>query len=164
MKFVLTCLLLLTTTFCSFKNSNTKLNLEIKTVFKSVYENGNYLIELKLINKSSIPTQFFTMSCTTGGNLVYDTLYFKPVINKCAGNFLVPITLNPYQEFSFTFLFKPIKQSEFLKIGWVLLNDENVPDVSLYKDVLAKSKIYSQNIIWAPTINLNGSGQPFEIK
>jgi hypothetical protein len=105
------------------------------------------------------------MSCATGSNLVYDTMYFRPVINKCAGNFLVPIILNPFQEFSFTFLLQPInKQYESLKIGWVLLNEENVPDVTNYGDVLFKSKKTSKNIIWAPTINLNGNGQPFEVK
>jgi hypothetical protein len=172
MKFTSILLLASTLSFCSSKNSHLEEKLIIQTFVKGVYdvprdENGSrfFLIGLKLINISEGPIQFLTMTCTTGSNLVFDSKQLEPVVNNCASNYPIPVTLNPKQEFNFTFLLKaPSPYSGKVKIGWVLLTRENTHSASEYFDYLYKFRKNLENVIWADPIELNCCGfKQFEI-
>jgi hypothetical protein len=106
------------------------------------------------------------MTCTTVSNVVFDSNQVEPVVNNCASNFPVPITLNPKQEFDFTFLLKAVDSyPDRLKIGWVLLTKENTHSVSEYHDYLYKFRENLENLIWANPIKLDCCGfKQFEIK
>jgi hypothetical protein len=171
MKFIYILLFASSLCVCSSKNSNLEQKLRIDTFVKGVYDrniNGVkiYLVGLKLINISDTPVEFLTMSCTTGSNIVLNTSQLEPVVNNCASNYPVPITLNPKQEFDFVFLLKATdSHPNSIKIGWVLLTKQNTPNVDKFLDSLYKFRENLENIIWAKPIELNCCAfSQFEIK
>jgi hypothetical protein len=173
MKFTYILLLASTFCFCSSKNSHLEEKIKIETFVKGVYEVPRdssgftfFLIGLKLKNISDSPIEFLTMKCTTCSNVVFNSNKVELVINNCASNYPIPITLNPKQEFDFTFLLKAVDSyPNKLKIGWVILTEQNIPSVSEYFDNLAHFRKNLENVIWADPIELYCCAfKQFEIK
>ena len=168
-------ILFLASTFCFCGSTNSRLEekLKIETFIKGVYDvprdgTGNtfFMIGLKLKNISDSTVEFLTMTCTTGSNLVFDSNQVEPVINNCASNYPTPIVLKQNQEFDFTFLLKADKSyPDKLRIGWIILTEENTHSADEYFDYLHKFRENLENVIWAHPIELYCCAfNQFEIK
>jgi hypothetical protein len=173
MKFPYFVLLASTFCFCGSSNSHLEEKLKIETFVKGVYDVPRdstgytfFMIGLKLKNISDTPVEFLTMSCTTGSNLVFDSKRLVPVINNCASNYPVPIVLKPEQEFDFTFLLQAVDSyPDELKIGWIILTEENTHSVDQYFDYLEEFREKLENVIWSNPIHLYCCAfNQFEIK
>jgi hypothetical protein len=159
--------------FCDSAKSQLEEKLKIATFVKGVYDvprdsSGKrfFMIGLKLKNISGTQVEFLTMTCTTGSNVIFDSDKLEIVANNCAGNYITPVTLEPDQEFDFTFLLKAVDSyPDKLKIGWILLTKENTHSVDLYFDYLSEFREKLKNIIWANPIELYCCAfKQFEIK
>ena len=172
MKFVCASLLVLTFSFCSGKNPTPENKLQIETTLKGVFNipfNGTtrcYLIGLKLVNGSDSPIEFLTMTCSTVGNLVFNSNAVQKIIGNCAGNHLTTIKLNPKQEFSFNFILQSSEPyPDYLKIGWIIMTYENSHSPMEYSKYLEIYREKLENILWAPPLELGCcGGQPYEIE
>jgi hypothetical protein len=144
----------------SSPKSNLQEGLKVKTFVKGVFNVSNektlFMIGLKLKNISNTSIEFWTMTCTTVGNIVFDSDKLELVVNNCASNFPRPVILKPEQEFDFTFLIKASDSyPKKIKIGWIILNKENTQFFDYYSDNLFKFREKLENVLWADPIELN---------
>jgi hypothetical protein len=143
--------------------------ISLKSTLKAVYDLNLLLVEIRIINNSKNPIEFLTYSCTTGYNIVVDNKNITAYENVCSPNRIIPVLLNPRQEFIFPVLLKAKEQLPYyqpIRIGWIFLTKNNTGSPENLMKEMIKSSKYLKNVLWSenPIFFDDSKSKTFEIK
>jgi hypothetical protein len=147
----------------------------LKAVFKGVYyanESGDsncteiyYLVDIKLINNTQNPFDFFCFTCCASRVILTDNKDLNTCYNFCVSDSPFNVALKPKQEFSFPALFRSKGRiDKDVRIGIVFVTSRNAT-ISNFSRMLEGYIENQENTIWSDPINLRTIyGPVFEVK
>lgn len=124
-----------------------------------------YLIDVKLINNSNAPIEFWILRCSPSMNIVVDTIGITNCVNFCISDSQININLKPKQEFSIPVILETEKRiDKEIKIGFIYLNSKKV-NYSQFHMSLNEAIDDFENVLWSHPIKFGIRDEhPFEIK
>lgn len=157
------------------RESKLVLTANLKASYSNDF-NYYYLVDLKLINKTSTECEFYSLTCGSLINVLTDSKQVSFLYHNCPTNFGILVKLLPNQEYSIpVILFRKKYVQSFkydVKFGFIINKPKSRPfsknssltDQEIFAE-LKSMREKQENVIWTNPILLTTTNySPYEIR
>jgi len=119
-----------------------------------------YFIKINIINNTDSAFRFWTESCSWQSNWVFNNNSIEFFVD-CPSNFPIIKTIEPNQRLTYKGIIKLndttniITNKNLLKLGFVLVKENEITNDADYIPILRKKISYKKNIIWSKPFTIN---------